>query len=40
VADRDVILVKAGNISRMLYGLGLNIGIPGVASFGYHDPVK
>lgn len=40
VADRDVILVKASKTGRMLHGLGLSIGVPGVASFGYHDPVK
>ncbi len=40
VADRDVLLVKASKTGRMLHGLGLSIGIPGVASFGYHDPVK
>ena len=40
VADRDVILVKASKTGRLLKGLGLNIGIPGVAGFGYRDPVK
>ena len=40
VADRDVILVKASKTGRLLQGLGLNIGIPGVAGFGYRDPVK
>lgn len=40
VSDRDVILVKASTMGRMLHGLGLNLGIPGLASFGYHDPVK
>jgi polysaccharide export outer membrane protein len=40
VTDRDVLLVKASKTGRVLHGLGLNIGIPGVASFGYHDPVK
>lgn len=40
VADRDVILVKASKSGRLLQGLGMNIGIPGVAGLGYHDPVK
>jgi polysaccharide export outer membrane protein len=40
VSDRDVILVKASTMGRVLHGLGLNLGIPGIASFGYHDPVR
>lgn len=40
VSDRDVILVKASTMGRVLHGLGLNIGIPGIASFGYRDPVR
>ncbi|MDY0313255.1 MAG: SLBB domain-containing protein [Desulfobacterales bacterium] len=40
VTDRDVILVKASKTGRVLHGLGVNIGIPGVAGFGYRDPVK
>ena len=40
VSDRDVILIKASTMGRVLHGLGLNLGIPGIASFGYHDPVK
>jgi hypothetical protein len=40
VSDRDVILVKASAMGRVLHGLGLNLGIPGIASFGYHDPVR
>ena len=40
VSDRDVILVKASAMGKMLHGIGLNIGIPGLASFGYRDPAQ
>jgi polysaccharide export outer membrane protein len=40
VNDRDVILIKTNTASRLLYGSGLNIGFPGVFSFGYRDPVQ
>jgi polysaccharide export outer membrane protein len=40
VSDRDVILIKTSTMGRVLNGFGLNLGIPGLASFGYHDPVK
>jgi polysaccharide biosynthesis/export protein len=40
ISDRDVILIKTSTFARVMHGLGLNLGIPGVASFGYRDPVK
>jgi polysaccharide export outer membrane protein len=40
VNDRDIILVKISPMGQLVQGLGINIGIPGVAGLGYHDPVQ
>jgi polysaccharide biosynthesis/export protein len=40
ISDRDIILVKSSAMGRVLHGLGVNFGIPGIASFGYRDPVR
>jgi polysaccharide export outer membrane protein len=40
VNDRDIILVKVSPVGQLVQGLGINIGIPGVAGLGYHDPVR
>jgi polysaccharide export outer membrane protein len=40
VNDRDIILVKVSAMGQLVQGLGINIGIPGVAGIGYHDPVQ
>lgn len=40
IKDRDLILVRSSGMGKFLYGMGINIGIPGVAGFGYSDPQK
>lgn len=40
IKDRDLILVRSSGMSKFLHGMGINIGIPGVAGFGYSDPQK
>ena len=40
ILDRDVLLVKASSMGKMMHGLGFHIGIPGVAGFGYSDPER
>lgn len=40
INDRDLILVRSSGVSKFFHGLGLNIGIPGVAGFGYSNPQR
>lgn len=40
VADRDLILVRSSGTSKFFHGLGLTLGIPGVAGFGYSNPQR
>lgn len=40
IQDRDLILIRSSGMGKFLYGMGINIGIPGVAGFGYSDPQK
>jgi polysaccharide export outer membrane protein len=40
VQDRDLILVRSSGVSKFFHGLGLSIGIPGVAGFGYSNPQR
>ena len=38
ILDRDVLLVKASSMGKMVHGFRWSIGIPGVGGFGYQDP--
>ena len=40
IEDRDLILVRSSGVSKFFHGLGLTIGIPGVAGFGYSNPQR
>ena len=40
IEDRDLILVLSSGVSKFFHGLGLSIGIPGVAGFGYTNPQR
>lgn len=40
IQDRDVIIAKSSAFGKIIHGTGFNIGIPGVAGFGYRDPSK
>ncbi len=40
IQDRDVIIAKSSTLGKIIHGTGFNIGIPGVAGFGYRDPSK
>ncbi|MFX0090972.1 MAG: SLBB domain-containing protein, partial [Candidatus Hodarchaeota archaeon] len=40
IKDRDLILVRSSGMGKFLHGIGINIGIPGVAGFGYSDPQR
>lgn len=40
VMDRDVIIAKDSGWGKMLYGSGINIGIPGFLGIGYRDPSR
>lgn len=40
VRDRDVIIAKASAWGKFITGFGINVGVPGVAGFGYRDPER
>lgn len=40
IKDRDLLLIRSSGMGKLLHGMGINIGIPGVAGFGYNDPQK
>lgn len=40
VQDRDVIFARSSAWGKVVHGTGFNIGIPGVAGFGYRDPAQ
>ena len=40
INDRDLILVKSSPTGRFLTGMGITLGIPGVAGVGYSNPQR
>lgn len=38
ILDRDVLLVKASGMGKMMNEFRFSVGIPGVAGLGYQDP--
>ena len=40
IRDRDVIIAKSSAWGKFVTGFGINIGVPGVGGFGYHDPER
>ena len=38
INDRDLILVRSSGVRKFFHGMGLTLGVPGVAAFGYTDP--
>jgi polysaccharide export outer membrane protein len=38
VKDRDVLITEASAFGKLVHGVGINIGIPGVGGVGYRDP--
>lgn len=40
VQDRDVIIAQESAFGKLIYGTGINLGIPGLFGFGYRDPAR
>ena len=38
--DRDVVIARSSRFGKMVHGLRINIGIPGIAGVGYSDPER
>lgn len=40
IQDGDLLFVEASGMGKLVHGLGINLGIPGIMGFGYKPPEK